>query len=47
MSQHRRLYRALAEHNTEEVSYLTTAHLHLMTAEQAAVLAAFPDYFEE
>lgn len=47
MKQHRQLYRALAEHNTEEVSYLTTAHLHLMTAEQAAVLSAFPDFFED
>lgn len=45
MDQHAALYRAITSGDTDEVSYLTVAHLHLMSAEQDSVLAAFPEYF--
>lgn len=45
MNQHSALYRAIASGDTDEVGYLTLAHLHLMSAEQDSVLAAFPEYF--
>ena len=45
MSQHRKMFRALCSHDTEEISYMSTLHLHLMIAEQDTVIEAFPDYF--
>lgn len=45
MDQHAALYRAIASGDTDEAGYLTAAHLHLMSAEQDSVLAAFPEYF--
>lgn len=45
MDQHAALYRAITSGDTDEVGYLTVAHLHLMSAEQDSVLAAFPEYF--
>lgn len=46
MQQHYQLLEALASKNTEEVDFLTAAHLHLMLNEQDAVIKNFPDYFE-
>lgn len=45
MDQHASLFRAITAGDTDEVGYLTAAHLHLMSAEQESVLAAFPEYF--
>lgn len=46
MNQHRQIYRALAARDTDEMSYISTAHLHLMIDEQGTVIDTFPDYFE-
>lgn len=46
MEQHRQIYRALAARDTDEMSYASTAHLHLMIDEQEAVVDAFPNYFK-
>ena len=47
MDQHRRIYRALVNHDTEDASYMASAHMRLMTTERDAVVDAFPDYFED
>ena len=43
--QHIALYAAISNKDTHEAAYLTSAHLHLMSAEQDSVRAAFPCYF--
>lgn len=43
--QHIALYAAISNKDTHEAAYLTSAHLHLMSAEQNSVRAAFPCYF--
>ena len=45
MDQHRLMFRAIRDHDTEEVSFITVAHMRLMITEQDEVLRAFPDYF--
>ena len=45
MDQHRLIYKAICRGDTEEASYISVAHMHLMITEQDAVLATFPDYF--
>lgn len=46
MEQHRLMLAAVKAGDTEEAGFLSTAHLHLMAAEQNAVVNAFPDYFD-
>ena len=46
MDQHRKLLEAICARSPEEAGFLTGVHLHLMVAEQDAVVSAFPDYFE-
>lgn len=45
MDQHYAICDALAERNADEADFLTSAHLHLLFAENSAVLKTFPDYF--
>ena len=47
LEQHHKMLDAICARNPEEAGFLTGVHLHLMTDEQEAVLAAFPDYFEQ
>lgn len=47
IGQHRMLLDALVAREPEEATYIASAHLHLMVHEQDAVVAAFPDYFDE
>ncbi|MDT2756532.1 GntR family transcriptional regulator [Enterococcus asini] len=45
MEQHYQLFEALTARNTEEVSFLTSLHLHMMLNEQEIVLEKYPDYW--
>lgn len=46
MRQHKKIYEAIEARDPDTASYLTHAHLHLMTQEMDDVVKAFPDYFE-
>lgn len=46
MRQHKKIYEAIAARDPDTASYLTHAHLHLMTQEKDEVTKAFPTYFE-
>lgn len=46
MDQHKAIYEAICARDPDMASYLTHAHLHLMTQEKDEVVKAFPDYFE-
>lgn len=46
MRQHKAIYDAIKARDTDGASYLTHAHLHLMTREKDEVLKAYPAYFE-
>lgn len=47
MEQHYQLFEALISKNTEEASFLTSLHLHMMLNEQEAVVSHYPDYFRK
>ena len=47
MEQHRLIYEAVCNGNTEEAAYLSVAHMHLMITEQETVCTTFRDYFLE
>lgn len=47
MDQHHLLMDAICSRSPEEAGFVVGVHLHLMTSEQDAVVAAFPDYFED
>lgn len=47
IAQHTALLDAFDARAPEEAEYIASAHLHLMTHERSAVVAAFPAYFED
>lgn len=46
MNQHLQLFHSLVNHETEEVAFLTSLHLHMMLNEQETVISQYPEYFK-
>ena len=47
MEQHHQIRDAIATHNTNEISYLVTLHLHKALSDKQEVILAHPEYFED
>lgn len=47
MDEHQRIREAIVRRDPMEVRYLISKHLRMMLADQARVVAAYPDYFTE
>lgn len=45
--EHQALYDAIINHDLDELSFLTTLHLHMAIDEQEQVMHQFPDFFTE
>lgn len=45
ISEHRSLYKAISQRNLDEISFLSTLHLHMVIEEQDSIINKFPDYF--
>lgn len=45
--EHQELLQAIIKHDLDEISFLSTLHLHMVIEEQDRIFLTYPDYFEK
>lgn len=45
INEHTMIYQAIIDHDLDEISFLTSLHLHMIIEEQESIIQKFPEYF--